>query len=82
MARQVKSERDKIAAKARRITSETEKAEWRAAFCRVFDWLGKDADTETARETMLRALVEGKTITEAERLAFASVIPPCPVPLP
>jgi hypothetical protein len=78
----MKSERDKIAAKARKITTESDRAEWRAAWCRVFERLGENVDSEIAREAMLRALVAGKTIAEAETLAFASVFPPCPVPLP
>lgn len=77
-----KSERDKLAAKARKMASEADKSLWRAAFCRVFNALPDGADTETAREAMLRALVDGRTIEEAERIAIASVIPPCPVPLP
>lgn len=81
MAR-VKSERDKLAAKARKITSEADKALWRAAFCRVFNMLPDGVDTETAREAMLRALVAGRSIAEAEQIALGSVIPPCPVPLP
>lgn len=78
----VKSARDKLAAKARKMTTEAQKAEWRVAFTRVCNVLPDGADTETAREAMLRALVDGRTIEEAERFAIAGVIPPCPVPMP
>lgn len=77
-----RSERDKITAKARKLTSEADKALWRAAFLRVFNALPDDVDTDIAREAILRALVDGKTIAEAEGIALASVFPPCPVPAP
>lgn len=80
MARNAKTERDKIAAKARKITSEADKALWRAAWLRLK--IPQGVDCEKAREAMLRALVDRKTIAEAERLALESVLPPCPVPLP
>jgi hypothetical protein len=75
-----KSARDKLAAKARKMTSEADKAAWRAAWLRL--QLPDGGDVETAREAMLRALVDGKSIAEAEQIALASVLPPCPVPLP
>lgn len=75
-----KSERDRLAAKARKMTTEAQKAEWRAAWLAL--QLPDGADHDKARETMLRALVDGKSIKEAERLALVAVLPPCPIPLP
>ncbi|MGJ5032435.1 hypothetical protein ACQR1I_36745 [Bradyrhizobium sp. HKCCYLS2038] len=69
-----KSARDRIAAKARRATTEAQKAEWRAAWLRV---VAAGGGTEQNREAMLRALLDGKSVDEA----FALMFPPCPVPL-
>jgi hypothetical protein len=81
MARPTRTERDKIAAKARKLCpTDASKAEWRAAWQRVFERLPSDADTEIAREAMLRACVEGRTVAEAEELAFRSVVPLPPLP--
>lgn len=74
MARPVKSERDKIAAKARKMTSEADKAEWRAAWLRLLPRLPADR-SDVAREVMLRALVDCKSIAEAEEIALRSVTP-------
>jgi hypothetical protein len=68
-----KSDRDKIAARARAMVIDPlVAAEWRAAWNRVLGQLGGPSN-ETAREAMLRALVDGKTIDEAEALALQSV---------
>jgi hypothetical protein len=75
-----KSARDRLAAKARKMTTEAQKAEWRAAWLALR--LPDGVDYDAARETMLRALVDGKTIAEAIAEAIAAVLPPCPVPLP
>jgi hypothetical protein len=97
MSRHAKSERDKIAAKARKaVTDPAVKAEWQAAWSRVLRRLEivyearrpvmksfeVHHSNEKAREAMLRALVDGKPMAECEDAAFASVLPPCPVPLP
>lgn len=89
MARPVKSDRDEIAAKARKMCADPlVAAEWRAAWNRVLDRLQtvyaarrpmmKSFEVhhanEKARETMLRALVDGKTIEESVELAFRSVM--------
>lgn len=83
-----KTERDRIAAKARKLVADpTIMAEWRACWCRVFDRLQdvyaarrpamKSFEahhaSEAAREAMLRALVDGKPAAECEAIAFASV---------
>jgi hypothetical protein len=78
----MKSARDKIAAKARRMASDPlVAAEWRAAWNRVLAQLqtsyaarrpAMKSDVEIAREAMLRALVDGKTIGEAEEIALST----------
>jgi hypothetical protein len=85
-----KSDRDKIAARARvMVTDPLVAAEWRAAWNRVLARLQTSYAArrpvlkqfeahhynEVAREAMLRALVDGKTIDEAEALALQSVAP-------
>jgi hypothetical protein len=84
----MKTARDKIAAKARRMASDPlVAAEWRAAWNRVLARLQTlyaarrpvmksfeaHHSNEIAREAMLRALVDGKTIDEAEAIALQSV---------
>lgn len=81
----IESERDKIAAKARKLCADpVVAAEWRAAWCRVLDRLQPiyaarrpvlksfevHHSNETAREAMLRALVAGKPMEECEIIAF------------
>lgn len=94
MPRTVKSERDKIAAKARKLCADPVRAAaWRAAWSRVLDRLEPvyaarrpvmesfevHHSNEQAREAMLRGLVVDKPIWECEELAFASVaLPPLP----
>ncbi len=94
MARPVKSERDKIAAKARRLCADPAvAAAWRAGWNRVLDRLAPvyaarrpvlksfevHHSNETAREAMLRALVAGKPIAECEEIAFlTATVPPNP----
>lgn len=88
MPRPVKSERDKIAAKARKACADPViAAEWRAAWNRVLDRLAPvykarrpvmksfevHHSNETAREAMLRGLVAGGSIAECEEAAFAAV---------
>lgn len=88
MARQIKSERDKIAAKARKMCADPVKAaEWRGAWCRVLDRLEPiyvarrpvmksfevHHSNEKAREAMLRALVAGKPMAECEEVAFQTI---------
>lgn len=75
-----RTERDRLAAKARKMTTDAEKAIWRAAWLRLELPVG--CDQSIAREAMLRALVAGKTIADAEQAALLAVLPPCPVPLP
>lgn len=98
MSRPIKTERDKIAAKARKMCADPAiAAEWRAAWNRVLDRLYPvyvarrpvmksfevRHSNEKARETMLRGLVDGGSIAECEELAFNEIaFPPCPVPLP
>lgn len=82
----MKSERDKIAAKARKMYAKpATRTEWQHAWTRVLARLEPLYDarrpimksfevhhvTEKAREVMLRALVDGKTVAECEELAFA-----------
>lgn len=89
MPHPVKSERDKIAAKARKMCADPVKAaEWRDAWCRVLDRLEPiytarrpvmksfevHHSNEKAREAMLRALVAGKSMGESENIAFESAI--------
>lgn len=93
MSRPVRTERDKIAIKARKMcTDPAVTAEWRLAWNRVLDRLEPvyaarrpvmksfevHHSNEVAREAMLRALVTGKPVAECEELAFAMVIPPLP----
>jgi hypothetical protein len=80
MPRPVRSERDKIAAKARRLCADPAvAAEWRRAWVRVLDRLAPVYEArglavhhsnETAREAMLRALVAGRPAAECEEIAF------------
>lgn len=87
-ARRVKSERDKIAAKARKLCADPVTAtEWRTAWNRVLGRLAPiyaarrpvlksfevHHSNETAREAMLRALVAGKPMPECEEIAFATM---------
>lgn len=80
-----RTERDKIAAKARRMARDPAvAAAWREAWSRVHDRLAplllarrpvlKSFEAhhliETAREAMLRALVAGKSIADAETISF------------
>jgi hypothetical protein len=84
----MKSERDKIAAKARKMCADpATAAEWRSAWNRVLARLEPiytarrpvmksfevHHSNEKAREAMLRGLVAGKTTAECEQLAFESV---------
>ena len=71
--RPVRTERDKIAAKARRMTRDPViAAVWREAWNRVLDRLAPHHSNEFAREAMLRALVAGKSIAAAETISFDS----------
>ena len=87
----MKSERDKIAAKARKMCADPVRAaEWRSAWNRVLERLQPIYEArrpvmksfevhhsnEKAREAMLRGLVEGKTIAACEELAFEAVTRP------
>lgn len=96
MPRPVRSERDKIAAKARKLCADPAiAAEWRAAWNRVLDRLAPVYEArrpvlksfevhhsnEVARETMLRALVAGKPMAECEEIAFATCQPVMAPPL-
>jgi hypothetical protein len=84
----MKSERDKIVVKARKMCADPAIAEtWRAAWNRVLDrlepiYLARHPvmksfevhhSNEKAREAMLRGLVAGKPIAECEELAFQAV---------
>lgn len=95
MARPTRTERDKIAAKARKMCADPAiMAEWRAAWERVFERLQPFHEArrpvlksfevhhinETAREAMLSGLVEGKTIAECEEMAFRTAVPLPPLP--
>lgn len=87
MSRPVRTERDKIAVKARKMCADPVIAsEWRLAWNRVLDRLhalygarrpvmksfeAHHSDT-VAREAMLRALVAGKPMKECEEIAFAA----------
>lgn len=85
MARPVRTERDKIAAKARKLCADPlVRAEWNDIWSRVLDQLHASYSpamksfeahhsNEVAREAMLRALVAGKPAAECEAAALASV---------
>jgi len=88
MPRPVKSERDKVAAKARKLCADPATAvAWRSAWVRVLDRLAPVYEArrpvmksfevhhsnETAREALLRALVAGEPMAECEEIAFRSV---------
>jgi hypothetical protein len=83
-----KSERDKIAAKARRMTSDPAvAAQWREAWARVQERLAAVYEArrpvmksfeahhsnEVAREAILRALVNGESIAASEEQSFLAV---------
>lgn len=89
MSRPVRTERDKIAIKARKMCADPAvAAEWRAAWNRVLDRLEPiyaarrpvlksfevHHSNEKAREAMLRALVAGQPINECEEVAFAAIV--------
>lgn len=82
-----KTERDRIAAKARQMARDpATAAAWRLAWGRVLDRLAPvyaarrplmksfevHHSNEVAREAMLRALVNGMTIADAETISFDS----------
>lgn len=85
----MKTERDKIASKARDICADADtKALWVASWNRVIDHLEPfyrkrpgirmfevHHSNEVAREAFLRAAVSGTLLDECERIAIAAVVP-------
>lgn len=76
MPRRTKSANQRLVERARKVTTESDKQEWRAAWVRVYLAVkasdGGLIQAERARVAMLQANVDELSVAEAERLALAA----------